>query len=215
MIEHVMQAVMTLAEHVYVLTQGRMIAEGTPAAIARRPAGHRSLSRPRRRQGCRRMPEARCLRCAACAPATARSRSCAASTSTVGAGEIVALLGSNGAGKSTLNNNVSGLCRAARRRDPLRRRGDRPARRPTRIVAAGLIQVPEGRRIFPNLSVRENLELGSYRRGRAAGARNLERVFAIFPRLRERCDAARRHAVRRRAADAGDRPRPDGRAAAC
>ena len=52
-----------------------------------------------------------------------------------------------------------------------------------RIVEAGLVQVPEGRRVFPNLSVRENLELGSYRRGRAARAKNLERVLAIFPRL--------------------------------
>ena len=55
-----------------------------------------------------------------------------------------------------------------------------------RIVDAGLVQVPEGRRVFPNLSVRENLELGSYRRGRAARAKNLERVLAVFPRLDER-----------------------------
>jgi len=48
------------------------------------------------------------------------------------------------------------------------------------------VQVPEGRRIFPNLGVRENLELGSYRRARAARARNLERVLTVFPRLRER-----------------------------
>ena len=54
------------------------------------------------------------------------------------------------------------------------------------MVAAGLIHVPEGRRIFPNLNVRENLELGSYRRGRRDRARNLERVFGIFPRLKER-----------------------------
>jgi branched-chain amino acid transport system ATP-binding protein len=53
-------------------------------------------------------------------------------------------------------------------------------------VAAGLVQVPEGRRIFPNLTVRENLELGSYRRGKANRARNLERVTRIFPRLAER-----------------------------
>ncbi len=57
---------------------------------------------------------------------------------------------------------------------------------PAAIVARGLIQVPEGRRIFPNLSVRENLEIGSYRRGRPHRAANLERVGTIFPRLRER-----------------------------
>ena len=54
------------------------------------------------------------------------------------------------------------------------------------IVRAGLIQVPEGRRIFPNLSVLENLELGSFTRARERRAQNLERVFGIFPRLKER-----------------------------
>jgi branched-chain amino acid transport system ATP-binding protein len=54
------------------------------------------------------------------------------------------------------------------------------------IVKAGLIQVPEGRRVFPNLTVRENLELGSFTRARERRAQNVERVFVIFPRLRER-----------------------------
>ena len=103
----------------------------------------------------------------------------------VAAGEIVALLGSNGAGKSTLNNNVSGLYRPFG--GTIRFDGQDIAGAPSmRIVEAGLIQVPEGRRVFPNLSVRENLELGSYRRGRAARAKNLERVLAVFPRLKER-----------------------------
>jgi branched-chain amino acid transport system ATP-binding protein len=99
--------------------------------------------------------------------------------------EIVAVLGSNGAGKSTLNNNVCGLLRATGGR--VRFGGeDITAAAPTRIVADGLIQVPEGRRIFPNLSVRENLELGGYRRGRPRRARNLDRVVGVFPRLKER-----------------------------
>jgi branched-chain amino acid transport system ATP-binding protein len=103
----------------------------------------------------------------------------------VGAGEIVALLGSNGAGKSTLNNNVSGLYRPFG--GTIEFDGQAIAGAPSmRIVEAGLVQVPEGRRVFPNLSVRENLELGSYRRGRTARARNLERVLAVFPRLNER-----------------------------
>src|SRR5436309_3162651 len=58
--------------------------------------------------------------------------------------------------------------------------------RPAAIVARGLVHVPEGRRIFPNLSVRENLDLGSYRRAAARRGENRERVFAIFPRLRQR-----------------------------
>ncbi len=104
---------------------------------------------------------------------------------TVGDREIVALLGSNGAGKSTLNNNVSGLYRPFG--GTIRFGGTDITGVPSmRIVDAGLVQVPEGRRVFPNLSVRENLELGSYRRGRAARATNLERVLTVFPRLRER-----------------------------
>jgi branched-chain amino acid transport system ATP-binding protein len=99
--------------------------------------------------------------------------------------EIVALLGSNGAGKSTLNNNVSGLYRPFG--GTIRFEGkDIAGIAPQRIVEAGLVQVPEGRRVFPNLSVLENLEMGSYRRGRANRGRNLERVTAIFPRLKER-----------------------------
>jgi branched-chain amino acid transport system ATP-binding protein len=103
----------------------------------------------------------------------------------VGAGEIVALLGSNGAGKSTLNNNISGLYRPFA--GTIRFDGRPIAGAPSmRIVEAGLVQVPEGRRVFPNLSVRENLELGSYRRGRSARARNLEHVLSVFPQLKER-----------------------------
>ena len=104
---------------------------------------------------------------------------------TVAAGEIVALLGSNGAGKSTLNNNISGLYRSFG--GTIRFDGKDITEAPSmRIVEAGLVQVPEGRRVFPNLTVRDNLELGSYRRGKPARAQNLERVLATFPRLRER-----------------------------
>ena len=103
----------------------------------------------------------------------------------VGAGEIVAVLGSNGVGKSTLNRTISGVLRAAR--GTIRFDGDAIEREtPAAIVARGLIHVPEGRRIFPNLTVRENLDLGSYRRAAARRAQNRERVFAIFPRLAER-----------------------------
>lgn len=104
---------------------------------------------------------------------------------TVDEGEIVALLGSNGAGKTTLNNVLSGLLRAWR--GTVRFGGEEIANRPPQsIVDRGLIQVPEGRSIFPTLTVRENLELGSYRRARARRALNFERACTIFPRLRER-----------------------------
>ena len=103
----------------------------------------------------------------------------------VGAGEIVAVLGSNGVGKSTLNRTISGILRP--RSGTIRFDGDAIEReKPSAIVARGLIHVPEGRRIFPNLTVRENLDLGSYRRAAERRAQNRDRVFAIFPRLAER-----------------------------
>jgi branched-chain amino acid transport system ATP-binding protein len=103
----------------------------------------------------------------------------------VGEGEAVALLGSNGAGKSTLNNVMSGIYPAWSGR--VRFGGADLTRAHYRdVVKAGLIQVPEGRRIFPNLTVLENLELGAFTRAREHRARNLERAFALFPRLKER-----------------------------
>jgi branched-chain amino acid transport system ATP-binding protein len=103
----------------------------------------------------------------------------------VAAGEIVAVLGSNGVGKSTLNNNISALYKPFG--GSIRFQGEETVGLPSsEVVKRGLIHVPEGRRIFPNLSVRENLELGSLIRGKARRAVNMERVVDIFPRLKER-----------------------------
>ena len=103
----------------------------------------------------------------------------------VEAGSIVAVLGANGAGKTTLNKVLSGIVRPQRGEVIFAgRRIDRAS--PADIVAAGLVHVPEGRKLFPDLSVRENLELGSYRRGKAGRARTMEHVLSVFPRLKER-----------------------------
>ena len=103
----------------------------------------------------------------------------------VGKGEIVAVLGSNGVGKSTLNNNISALYRPFS--GSIRFEGrELVGLSSTEIVKLGVIHVPEGRRVFPNLNVRENLELGSQVRGRARRAQNIEKVVGIFPRLKER-----------------------------
>jgi branched-chain amino acid transport system ATP-binding protein len=100
-------------------------------------------------------------------------------------GEIVAVLGSNGAGKSTLNNNISGLYRPLA--GSIRFKGEELSQRSSsEIVKLGVIHVPEGRRIFPNMTVRENLELGSIVRGGARRKHNLAHVASIFPRLQER-----------------------------
>jgi branched-chain amino acid transport system ATP-binding protein len=104
----------------------------------------------------------------------------------VGAGEIVALVGANGAGKTTTLKTLSGLLRPGAGAIALG--GERLDRLSTvEIVARGVVHVPEGRKLFPDMTVLENLLLGGF--GRAARARQkerLERVFAVFPRLRER-----------------------------
>ena len=105
----------------------------------------------------------------------------------VDAGEIVALLGSNGVGKTTLNNVVSGFIRPTA--GEVRFEGTRiTGMKPRDIVALGIAQVPEGRKIFPNLSVAENLELGAFRRATANRKQNFDLSCTIFPRLRERLD---------------------------
>ncbi len=102
----------------------------------------------------------------------------------VHAGEIVTLIGSNGAGKSTLLRAVSGLLRPSAGR--IRLEGvDVTGKKPEAIVALGCSHVPEGRRIFANLTVRENLQMGAFPR-RGVEAEGMERVFGLFPRLRER-----------------------------
>lgn len=104
----------------------------------------------------------------------------------VEAGSIVTLIGSNGAGKSTTLRTVSGLLRA--QNGTITYAGERIDRLPAhQIVARGLSQVPEGRMIFANLTVRENLMMGAYlQRDSAVVQRELEFVFGIFPRLQER-----------------------------
>ena len=104
----------------------------------------------------------------------------------VGEGEIVALIGSNGAGKSTTLRTISGLIHPSKgeirlRGEPIQTLGAE------RIAQMGVGHAPEGRRLFPRMTVRENLDMGAYARRDRAGMRNdFERVFTLFPRLRER-----------------------------
>jgi branched-chain amino acid transport system ATP-binding protein len=98
---------------------------------------------------------------------------------------LIALLGSNGAGKTTLNAVMSGLL-APRSGRVIFDGEDLTGVHYRRIVQAGLIQVPEGRKVFPNLTVLENLELGAFTRARQRLSENIDRVFETFPRLRER-----------------------------
>ncbi|MDR2247760.1 MAG: ABC transporter ATP-binding protein [Treponema sp.] len=101
-------------------------------------------------------------------------------------GEIITLIGSNGAGKTTTLHGISNIIKKTGGTVVFDGR-DITALPPDRIVAAGLVQVPEGRRIFANLTVRDNLEMGAYTRKDRAGIRqDMENVFSIFPRLKER-----------------------------
>ncbi|MGH6959220.1 MAG: ABC transporter ATP-binding protein [Dongiaceae bacterium] len=105
-------------------------------------------------------------------------------------GETVALLGTNGNGKSTLMKCVMGMVKPAQGSIFLESGGERidlTAKEPQQIVALGIVMVPEGRRLFPRLTVSENLQLGAYRRdARGTIARNLALCYEAFPVLRER-----------------------------
>jgi branched-chain amino acid transport system ATP-binding protein len=104
----------------------------------------------------------------------------------VGQGEIVTLIGANGAGKTTTLNTISGLLRPRQGHIRLQDE-DLLGVRPHHIVAKGVVQVPEGRRVFARLSVLENLELGAFTcRDDQRTAANLERAFTLFPKLYER-----------------------------
>jgi branched-chain amino acid transport system ATP-binding protein len=105
---------------------------------------------------------------------------------TVGDGEIVALIGSNGAGKTTTLRAISGLVRPAKgsillRGEPIHQLGSE------RIARLGIGHAPEGRRLFSRMTVRENLDMGAYGRHDRAGVKSdFERVYELFPRVRER-----------------------------
>lgn len=104
----------------------------------------------------------------------------------VNKGEIVTLIGSNGAGKSTSLKTISGLLRP--KQGKLTFNGvNLSTIQPQNIVAKGISQVPEGRRVFANMSVMENLDMGAYlRKDKAEIKKDLETVFTLFPRLKER-----------------------------
>ncbi|MFJ5717626.1 ABC transporter ATP-binding protein [Neobacillus sp. NPDC093127] len=101
-------------------------------------------------------------------------------------GEIVTLIGANGAGKSTLLKTLSGLLKPKSGAIEYLG-GPISSKAPQAIVKAGISHVPEGRRVFSNMSVEENLELGAYTRKDASGVRkDMEKVYELFPRLLER-----------------------------
>ncbi|BCV22306.1 ABC transporter ATP-binding protein [Moorella sp. Hama-1] len=101
-------------------------------------------------------------------------------------GQIVSIIGANGAGKSTLLNTISGRVRP--RQGSILFMGSELPRQPYLVVKRGIVQVPEGRKVFSGLTVKENLLMGGYLRNSQEIARNMEHIFTLFPVLKERAN---------------------------
>ncbi len=205
-VEHEMGVIERITDRCVVLNFGRKIAEGPYRDGCRRRASARSLSRS--------SMMAACSRSKACTRPMTRPTYCKASRSPVEPGSITCLLGSNGSGKTTLVRSILGLTppRAGR----IVFNGTDITRLPThKIIAAGIACIPEGRKVFPKLTVEENLRVGAYQEtsDKVTQAR-LGRYLADFPAACRAPNAARRHDVGRRAGDGIDRTRPDVRAQA-
>ncbi|HEV8307741.1 MAG TPA: branched-chain amino acid ABC transporter ATP-binding protein/permease [Methylomirabilota bacterium] len=193
LIEHDMRLVMGVSDEVVVLDAGRCIARGAPDEVRRDPAVLRAYlgegdvaTRPR--PGGWRPGEERILAVERLDAAYGAAPVLRAIDLAVRSGELVAVLGANGAGKSTLLRVLSGLHR------PLAGSVRLGSREVTTLPAharprAGLVLVPEGRQVFPELSVLDNIRLGAYGRGTPIGAGELEGLLARFPALRSRLGA--------------------------
>ena len=183
LIDHDIDAVLALSDRITVLHQGRVIAEGAPAAIQQNAEvqtaylGHLMLAREATPPGARRAP-APLLRVTSVNTFYGKSHVLHGVSLDVFPGEVVALLGRNGAGKTTTLATITGVVPPTQGRI-VYGATDLAGRPPEEIARLGIGLVPQGRRIFPNLTVLENLAIA--RRGN--GAWTVERVFATFPRL--------------------------------
>jgi ABC-type branched-subunit amino acid transport system ATPase component/ABC-type branched-subunit amino acid transport system permease subunit len=193
LVEHDMVLVMGVSDHVVVLDAGRPIASGSPEAVRRDPKvkqaylGSGEMQVRPRAQPLPANPPLQ-LDAVGLGAGYGAVPVLEGITFEVRQGELVALLGANGAGKSTTMRAVTGLLRPTA--GAIRLGGDRIERREAHAIAAsGLALVPEGRQVFPELSVRDNLLLGAYPRPGGNTAADIEALLQRFPRLRERIDA--------------------------
>ena len=201
-IDHDMTLISGVARHLTVLNFGRRIADGETAEVLRQPdvvAAYLEVA-------------LRCSKSETSAFVSARSRLCTASRSR-STRAVVTLLGSNGAGKSTTLRAISGL--VAPRAGSILFDGRAIAGlSPRAIVKLGVAHVPEGRRVFPGLTVRENIMLGASNGNASSAAirREADAMFDVFPDIRHFADALGLDALGRPAANGRGRPRPDGQA---
>ena len=193
LVEHDMALVMGVSDHIVVLNAGRVIARGDPSEVAGDPrviAAYLGVgdggARPRRSPFDRATPSRLAARAVTAGYGAAHVLE--GIDLDVAAGECVAILGANGAGKSTLARALSGLLRPVG--GQIAFDGDDVSRRPAHEIARlGLALVPEGRQVFPELSARDNIRLGAWRRTGIDLDAELERVVARFPRLVQRLDS--------------------------
>jgi branched-chain amino acid transport system ATP-binding protein len=192
LVEHDMALVMGISDHVVVLDAGRIIATGSPSQVRRDARvlqaylGHGRMRARPREMPWKGSPEP-ILACRKLGAGYGGLSVLEDVSLEIKSGELVALLGANGAGKSTAMRAVSGLLRPVSGAIALDGRPieHSPAHK---IAAAGITLVPEGRQVFPELSVRDNLVLGSYTRDHVDEAQEIEALLRRFPRLRERLD---------------------------
>jgi branched-chain amino acid transport system ATP-binding protein len=189
LVEHDMSVVMGISDHVVVLDAGVRIAAGTPAEVQRDPAVRKAYLGEERGSehaglATRAAPGAPLLEVGRLAAGYGAEPVLKGIDLNVRQGEMVAVLGANGAGKSTLMRAIAGLHRPVSGGIALdgREISAEPAHR---VVARGAVLVPEGRQVFPELSVLDNLALGAYSR-RKWEASEIEAMLERFPRLRER-----------------------------
>jgi ABC-type branched-subunit amino acid transport system ATPase component len=190
LVEHDMHFVMGLADEITVLNFGRCICVGRPEVVRADPQvieaylGHNTNQAPAATAAT--FPGEPILKVAQLRVTYGRTTALKGIDLTVRSGQVVCLIGANGAGKTTAMRTLSGLVRPAAGRITFADH-DITGLSPARIAASGLLHVPEGRQIFPELTVEENLTLGAYLlHDTAERARRRTYVLHLFPRLRER-----------------------------
>jgi branched-chain amino acid transport system ATP-binding protein len=190
LVEHDMELVMGVSSHVVVLDAGAKIAEGTPAQVAAEPAVLAAYlgvgeQRNRTRTTPITAPGSALMSVRAVSAGYGATTIVRGASLDISKGELVAVLGANGAGKTTLMRALSGLIRPIQ--GEVQFMGERIDQRGgDRIAQTGLILVPEGRQVFPDLSVIDNLRLGAYARRPADEAVMIEALLDRFPALRSR-----------------------------